>query len=39
MLAAPDAGPDAEVTPLAEGTAVTVIGDGVPAQSLRELVS
>ncbi|MDR3728351.1 MAG: hypothetical protein Q3X94_01035 [Oscillospiraceae bacterium] len=39
MLAAPDAGPGAEVTPLAEGTAVTVIGDGVPAQSLRELVS
>lgn len=39
MLAAPDTGPDAEVTPLAEGTAVTVIGDGVPAQSLRELVS
>lgn len=40
MLAAPDAGPGAETTPLnKEVTAVTVIGDGVPAQSLRELVS
>ena len=34
-----DQEPDAEVTPLTEGTAVTVIGDGVPARSLRELVS
>ena len=40
MPAEADTGPEAETTPLnKEVTAVTVIGDGVPARSLRELVN